>query len=212
MSVYLSEDEQLDAIKKWWNQYGHLVLSVVAGIMMIVVGSQWWQRHQNNIAQSASTAYEQMITSVATHDDATARVGAESILGNFPKTPYAEMSDLLLARYDVEKADYESALKHLNNVIENGKTKSIQQIARVRSAKILLAQKKPAEGRQLLETVVDPSFNAMILEAKGDCYLAEGDKAKARAAYEEAFKAMPAESTSKNLLQIKINDLPGATT
>ena len=208
--VYLSEDEQLEAIKKWWNRYGNVVLTVITGIMLLLLADQWWERHKTNIAQSASTAYEQLLGNVASQDEPSSRISADSIIEKFPGTPYAEMSHLIAARFDVQQGDYPAALSHLNNVVENGKTKAIKQIARVRSAKILLVQKKPADALKILDVVEDKSFQALISNVKGDCYLALNEKAKARAAYQEALKLMPEDSGPRNLLQIKINDLPGA--
>lgn len=211
MTVYLSEDEQIEAIKKWWARFGNAILTVIIIAMMGVLASQWWARRENNIAQSASTAYEQLLASVATHDEMTARISAESIIERFPGTTYADISQLMLARFDVEKSDFDKAQQHLNFVINNGKTKAIQQIARIRSAQIDLNQKKADEALKVLETVNDPSFQALISEARGDSYVALGDASKAKTAYQEAYKLIPPNTGAERLLQLKMNNIPGVS-
>ena len=209
MSIYLSEDEQIDAIKKFWNRYGNIISTFIMVLVLVIAGHQWWDRRQNMIAQSASATYEQVIVSLSTHDTSTARIAAETILTKFPNTVYAQMSDLLLARMDMDKHDSPAALKDLDGVIQHGKTTALQQIARIRTAKILLAQQKPEQALQTLAVVANSSFAAMTQEVQGDCYRALKDPAKARLAYQAALAATAQDAPIRVLLEMKLADLPG---
>ena len=60
MATYETEEEQLEALKKWWKENGRsILLGLLLGVL-IIAGWRGWQAYQANRAESASTLYEQM--------------------------------------------------------------------------------------------------------------------------------------------------------
>ena len=63
MAVYdLEEQEQLDELKTWWQQYGNLVTSGIVVLALIAVawqGWNWWQRSQSGQASTVFAAMQQ---------------------------------------------------------------------------------------------------------------------------------------------------------
>ena len=61
MNVYATEEEQVEALKKWWKQNGKSVLGgVLIGVAVIYGGKTWLQQHNRQI-EVASAEYEAMI-------------------------------------------------------------------------------------------------------------------------------------------------------
>ena len=60
MSTYQTEEEQVEAIKKWWKENGK---SVIGGIVLgfaIIGGWKGWQGYQQNQGEAASQVYDAM--------------------------------------------------------------------------------------------------------------------------------------------------------
>ena len=47
MTVYMTETEQWEAIKKWWQRHGHRISVALSVILLIVTGYQYWNWHQD---------------------------------------------------------------------------------------------------------------------------------------------------------------------
>ena len=61
MDVYNTEEEQVEAIKKWWNENGK---SIIAGIIIGVIAIFGWRSYENHTAMQAKAAsilYEQLL-------------------------------------------------------------------------------------------------------------------------------------------------------
>ena len=59
MDYDLEEQEQLAAIKAWWNQYGKLVIVTVVGGLLVVGGIRGWHYYRNTQAASAQGSRRQ---------------------------------------------------------------------------------------------------------------------------------------------------------
>ncbi|HEX6004662.1 MAG TPA: tetratricopeptide repeat protein, partial [Burkholderiales bacterium] len=47
MAYDLQEQEQLDAIKGWWEQYGRLVMIAVIACLVTIAAFQGWRYYQH---------------------------------------------------------------------------------------------------------------------------------------------------------------------
>jgi predicted negative regulator of RcsB-dependent stress response len=94
----LQEQEQLDALKAFWNQYGNLitwVLILVLGAFAAWNGWQYWQRDQ---AFKAGAMFDELERAAQAGDaDKAGRVFAD-LKERFPRTAYASRADLLAAK------------------------------------------------------------------------------------------------------------------
>lgn len=211
MTEYLTEQEQIQQLKTWLKQYG---LTVILGIVIaFIITSSWhyWQNYRARILQRASVTYDEMLMQRAQNNSAEALIKAKKIIDQYPKTPYADMAALLLARNDVLKKDYPDAVKQLNWVIDHSDNRSLRQIARIRIARILIAQKKPADAVKLLSYSDDDNFIGLVDEVRGDAYLASNQPTAARNAYQLALKEIPNADITRPILQMKFDNLATAT-
>jgi len=180
---------------------------VIAGLVIglaTVIGLRMWTDARNSEAEAASQQYEQLLGLVEQGDSAQAEQIAGTLLTEYSSTPYASLAKLMLARLKVEQGDLVAAATFLRQVMDNTRQEEIRQIARLRLARVLLADGKADEAL----SVIEGSGSAVVLAdseiIKGDIYLAQGKRTEARAAYERAM-ALGAEN--QRLLQMKLDDL-----
>lgn len=207
MTDYLTEQEQVQLLKNWIKQYGPTILAGILIAVAITTGWRYWQNYQNKILLHASGTYDEMLAARAQGNPNKSEIQANKLLTHYPKTPYAQIAAFMNARDETLKKNYPAAIKQLNWVIDHARTNSIKQIARIRIARILIADKKPQEALDLLNKVDDKTFNGMIAEVKGDAYLALNNPASAKMTYELALKELPNAETNRPILQMKYDNL-----
>jgi predicted negative regulator of RcsB-dependent stress response len=124
---------------------------------------------------------------------------------HYSNTPYATMAALLWAREAVAKQQYDDAFLKLQWAYQNSQVPAFRQIARLRAARVLLAQKQYQKALKVLKTVEDKTYLPVIENIKGDIFVAEGNDKAARAAYQQAKVGFTALGAMDPLLQIKLN-------
>jgi len=139
-----------------------------------------------------------------------AELGRE-IIGRYPTTTYAVLTSLTMAQQAVDRADLNGAAAQLQWAMEHSKLPELKQLARVRLARVLVAQGKPQQALQQLTNGM-ASFDAMVEEVKGDAYLALGKRADAYSAYSKALKGYAKVPEKQQLLRMKLDDLADAGT
>ncbi|MGV8837174.1 YfgM family protein [Cellvibrio sp.] len=61
MSVHLSEEEQLEVLKRWWKDYGKTVIATIVIAVVAYFGYTAWQDQKRQKAEKASEVYEQLL-------------------------------------------------------------------------------------------------------------------------------------------------------
>lgn len=186
---YISEKEQLESLRKWWNEHGKLI--AIAIVIGLCGGFLWkyWRNVEVRYAENAAMLYQSVLNADAKNDTVTAQGGAKILMERYTHSPYASMAALLSAKESIVKNDLSAALTDLQWVIHHSKQKRLQQMARLDAARILLSQQKPALAMQQLKTVDDKSFQPLIDWVTGDINAAEGNKIAADTAYRKAKNA-----------------------
>ena len=207
--VYMSDKEQAQVIKDWLKKYAP---SIIIGIALAFGGSYgWrtWQQHRTETSQQASILFEQMRESFVNNQIQQFQLTANELMEDYPKTPYATLAALQLADQAVQQGNLEDALKNLQWVVAYSNKKSLQEIAKMRAARVLLAQNKPQDALKLLQTMDDSAFLPEVALIKGDSYLALGDKTAARNAYQNSLNTLPPNAVIRPLVQMKFDQLAG---
>jgi len=201
-----TEEQQIDAIKKWWREnYKMVVVAAVLGIGSIV-GVQTWKQQKLVNAQTASIEFDRISQMVTQQSDSQIKVRVESMMNDFGDSPYASLSVLLEVKKLVDSGDLNSAAEKLNWVIDNTPNSSLRHIARLDLATVLSAQGKHEVALKLLDVEQD-KFKPGYLELKGDILVSMGRKNDAKIAYDEALQAYATIGARAQLLQLKRNDL-----
>lgn len=209
MALYeKSEEEQAEAIKKWWKENGISVLAGVAIGVSLLIGWRWWQDYTELQAQTASMTYENMLSHLQQKQIAQAEEIAGLLLKNHSNSSYAVLAQLHLANQDLTQQDIESSHARLQWVIENSSLSQLTHIARLRKAKLFLSQDKISEAKSLIEAVpATGKFQAAYAELRGDIAVAEGLTEVARSAYKEALDTEALSYTHRQWVEMKLDDL-----
>jgi len=208
MATYETEEEQVEAIKKWWKENG---ISVFTGILLGVAllgGWRWWQTHTDQQAQLASGIYEQVLFSLENKQAKQARDLAGQLLSDYSGSPYAVLAVLNLARQDLDDGDIDSSHARLQWVIDqNGDLSELTHIARLRKARLFLSQQKLSEAKTLIEGISTSKFKGAYAELRGDIALAQGQIDAARTAYIEALDNQDLSPQHQDWIQLKRDNL-----
>ncbi|MEO8400606.1 MAG: tetratricopeptide repeat protein [Gammaproteobacteria bacterium] len=207
MTEYLTEQEQVQQLKNWIKQYGLTILIGILLALAITTGWRYWQNYRNKILSHASIVYDEMLTLRAQNNTDGASVQAKKLVSHYPRTPYAQMAALMLARDAVLKKNYPESINQLTWVLNHSKEQSIREIARIRLARILITQKKPDAALDFLKKVDDKSFVGLIDEVRGDAYIARNEANAARKAYQLALAEIPNAEITRPILQMKYDNL-----
>ncbi|MBX3651550.1 MAG: tetratricopeptide repeat protein [Burkholderiales bacterium] len=211
MALDLEEQEQLAAIKSWWSQYGRLVVVTVVGSLLAVGGVRGWHYYQSSQSGAAVTLFAQQQAAERASDHKRVRdIGAE-IIDRYGSTAYATLAALSAAKSDFDTGDLASAKTRLQWVIDKAKEEEARDVARLRLARILHDEKKTDEALKLLEAKHADSFAGLYSDLKGDLLFTQGKREEARAAYQLALDRSDAGSPMRQIIQLKLDAVGGAS-
>jgi predicted negative regulator of RcsB-dependent stress response len=208
--VSSTDDEQLVAVKDWWQRNGKPLVTGGLLALIVVLGWQAWQKYQSNQSQGASALYQQLLeTALTPSGQADAGRVAEiagKLKSDFGGTPYAQYGSLFVAKVAVDTGKLDDAAAELKAVTDKPATPTLGEIARQRLARVLAAQNKPEDALKLLDGQADKAFLAAREELRGDLLVQLGRTDDAHAAYQKA-KAALSEEAAVGGLQMKLDDL-----
>lgn len=206
MSAYQTEEEQVEAIKKWWKDNGK---SVIGGIVLgfaIIGGWQGWQGYQRNQGEAASAYFDAMRQAVRTGQDDKAIDDAKRLIGEYGGSAYASFAALELARLSYARGEKAAARNHLQWVADSAPDPSIAEVARLRLGRLLLDMSELDALQALLAQPPMPAFAGEFSVLQGDLERARGNDDAAREAYQAALlKGVEDEG----LLRMKLVDVGG---
>jgi predicted negative regulator of RcsB-dependent stress response len=203
---YLTDDEQLEAVKRAFTEYAPWILG---GVVLGVggwFGYQYYISHQNTVALRAAGQFSQMTNALQMNDGKKSTELAQGIIKDFPTSPYADQAQLTLARIDVDSGKPADAIAPLTQVMNNSKDGELKQVARLRLARVLIDQGKPDDAIKTLTEGTPGSFAGRYHEVRGDALYAKKDFAGATAEYTQALGTSDGGADSA-LLQLKLADL-----
>jgi predicted negative regulator of RcsB-dependent stress response len=204
---YLSEAEQWERFKAWLRSYTPWILGGVVVALAGLAGWNWWQDRQTRIGTGASVRYEQMTDALQKNDPTRAKAIAAELEKEFPDSPYVDQAHLFEARLAVEANDLPKADSLLRGIMDRTKDEQLALVARLRLARVQLAQNKPDDALATLSSKPAGAFEARFHEVRGDIYFAKGNKPEALKEYLAALAGSDARSVDTQSLQLKINDL-----
>jgi predicted negative regulator of RcsB-dependent stress response len=202
---YLSESERWEWIKAQVRENAASTILTVAVVVGAVFAYNWWQGHQDAGRLDAGAKYTQMSQALEGGD----RTKALLLLGELERdhagSPYTDQARLLAARLYVTGNDLEHAASELSTVAEHSKDHELALLARLRLARVQIAQGKPEAALASLGGVEPGAYAGRYHEVRGDAYFAKGDKAAALSEYKSAQG-----QDNDPLLGLKIADLSAA--
>lgn len=200
----LEEQEQLDQIKHFWNQYGNLitwVLIAVFGSLAAWNGWNYWQRSQS--AKAAALFDEVERAALARDTDRIERALAE-MKERFGGTTYAAQSALLAGKALAQANKPDSARAALTWVAEKSSDEGYQAVGRLRLAGLDLDAKAYDQALKTLSATVPPAFEPLVADRRGDVFMAQGKPDEAKAQYQTAWRTMGERAEYRRLVEVKL--------
>ena len=211
MEGYRTDEEQIEHLKKWWNENGKSIIGGIAIGLIAIFGWRGWQDHLVTQGEKASDLYEQLAADdrqkkvTPTQKDSKTDTGAitKQLNQDYKSTPYSTFSSLLLAREAVENNDIAAAKTHLQWVLDNTDSDEFKHLARLRLARLLLEEGDKDAALSLIEKIDTGKFAPNYHELRGDILLQQGDSKAAQDAYTQALSIRG----NQPVVQMKLDDL-----
>lgn len=184
-----TEQEQIDALKAWWKQYGNAVTWLMIVVLSLFVAWKGWGVYQTKQAAQASVLFEELQKAIKEKDQAKVLRIAADVQVKYPSTNYAQMISMLAAKSAFDQNDLAAAKNQLMWVKENGKTVEFKTLAKIRLAGVLLDEKAFDDALKLLAGEFPAEFVSSMADRKGDILVAQNKFEEARTAYQVALKA-----------------------
>ncbi|MEQ1529007.1 MAG: tetratricopeptide repeat protein [Methylococcales bacterium] len=205
MEIYETEEEQLEALKRWWKENGQAtIVGLLVGIGFIL-GWDYWQNYKKDRLAEASGIYEQLLKADEAGNKESAAKLAEHIQEQYKDTEYAIYSELFEANLKIQQNDLAAAKQILKDLAAKA-DKNLSNIAKIRLVRLMLATGEYEQGLQLVNEAsaqATSSFSGNYDELVGDLYVALDRLDEARTSYESAIR----NNHQSPLLQFKLDDL-----
>ncbi len=210
MALDHEEQEQLAALKGWWQEHGNLVVTVLVAVALAAAGWRGWNWYQTKKSLEASTLYEMLTRAVQAGDPKTMRDASGALAEDYPRTLYASMGALVSARYYFDHRELKDAKAQLEWVIERSRSDDLKDLARLRLAAILLDEKAYDEALKQLDAEHGDAYAAQYAAMRGDVLVAKRQAKEAKAAYQVALdKAGKGDSAFRESVRIRLEALGG---
>jgi predicted negative regulator of RcsB-dependent stress response len=203
----LEQQEQIDAIKTWWERFGTLVTVVVLVIAVVVASYNGWRWYQAKQTEAAAVLYLAVQEGLQTNNPTRVREASVQLIEKYPGTGYAVLAALIAARLDFDGGDSKSARVRLEWAIANARQDEFKDLARLRLAAVLIDDRDLIAALRVLDAKHSNAFDALFLDLRGDVLFAQGDAPAARNAYQSSLDKLEVQSPYRNLVQLKLDAL-----
>jgi len=203
---YLTEDEELERIKRIIaGNWVWVAAGVVLGAIL-VFGYRYYDSHQNERGLRAAAQFDDMTEAVQANEIGKARQIAAALIRDFPASPYADQAQLVLAKLSVDAAKPADAVGPLTEVMNQSKDSELRHVARLRLARVLIDEGKPDDAIGILGGDTPGAFAGLYHAVRGDAFYAKKDTKDALTEYRAALEGGSGGADAA-LLQLKIADL-----
>ncbi len=218
MALDAAEEENIEAIKKWWHENWKQLALLVVIVFPSYFGWQLWQNSQATEAETASDLYEEVLTlaisepGVPVTEQESLRILDlfELLKADYPSSVYALYGALFAAQQSVNANDLGAAEESLQWMLDNRQDSLFSRTdegliltANLRLGRVILAKGESERALNLVNSIDPKTFEAGFAELRGDIYATMGRIVDARDAYIAAQEA----GSNTNGLRMKLDDL-----
>lgn len=216
MADYLTDEEQVDRLKRLIKKYGGSVLTGILLALIAYFGWSYWQKKQQSEQAILSAQYQKLVdagkSASANPTDTAARTKflaeANQLVKANADSPYAFQTLLLQAKVAADREDYAAAEKALTSAVSAPiDDQGLQQLAYLRLARVQFQLGKNDAAQASLKKVTDAAFIPSAFELQGDILVQKNDVVGAKKAYQQAWDALAKRLELRQLLKVKMEAL-----
>ena len=201
MSEYLSDEEQVERLKNWWNENGTFFVVGLLASILAIGGWNYYGSYKNEIGEQSSQSYRDYLELEVDNRSGAAEKLAQEFSGS-------AVHILLLLDQAEEKisgGDISGAESLLIEAVDGSNDNLLLDLSRIRLAKVQYQLKKSKEALGTLQKIKSKGYLSWALEIKGDIHVDLGELELAHQSYEAASKELE-EGVNRPLLKLKLNN------
>jgi predicted negative regulator of RcsB-dependent stress response len=189
---YSTEEEQVEALRRWWDENGRSTIIAIVVALSAGFGWQAWKSYDQKSMESASNIYQTMLQSMSVEnatpiENAVTADLAVRLKDEHQGSSYAQFAALQLASMAVAEDNLPEAESQLRWVLSRAdKGGDIAQVTELRLARVLAASGQAEQALDVLQQAGSVSYSASYALARGDVLLQLGRTEEARDAYTDA--------------------------
>lgn len=211
-SLDLQEQEQVDALKAFWKQYGNLITWVLTLALAAFAAWNGWQWYERDQAAKAGAIYDELERAAQAGDAQRAARAFDDLRDRHGGSTFAAHGALLLAMVQHDQGQPDAARASLGWVVDKSGDPALRAVARLRLAALLIDAGELDAALQQIAAVTEPGFEALAADRRGDALMAQGKAAEARAAWQAAWAAMDEQLDYRRLVEAKLAAIGAAPT
>jgi predicted negative regulator of RcsB-dependent stress response len=204
VEIYENENDQVDAIKRFFAENGKaLAVGVILGVGALI-GWRYWNSHQTESARSASLSYQTVVSSLSAGKAENLSAAEKFAADN--KNTYGALASMELAQQFVDQNQLEKAAAQLQQGLAATSDENLNAVITLRLARVQVQLKQADTALKTLDSVKGEGWAAIVADLRGEALLSKGDKQGARSAWEAGVKSNASPALSE-MMQMKINNL-----
>ncbi|MBS3996962.1 MAG: tetratricopeptide repeat protein [Hydrogenophaga sp.] len=208
----LEEQEQLDQIKHFWNQYGNLITWVLIAVFGSVAAWNGWNYWQRSQAVKAAALYDEIERAAVARDADRIERALADMKDRFGGTTFAAQGALLASKTLYEAGKVDGSRAALSWVADKSSDESYRAVGRLRLASLDIEAQSYDQAMKTLSASVPKSFEPLVADRRGDVLMAQGKTDDARQQYELAWRTMGERAEYRQLVGVKLASLGVDTT
>ena len=197
MAEHLSEEEQLENLKKWWRNYGVVAITVVSISVGSYFGLNFYKENERIRSEESSSKYQDMMDICIISSDKKISATqlkliqklASELKSSDDGSQYSIYSALLMAKLHVEKNNLDLAAEELNWALSRSQD-DLAPIIKLRLARVEASRGNIDLALSMINQNPPKVMTSAYHEAKGDFYLLKEDKVTAYDHYSLALSQL----------------------
>ncbi|HMR69878.1 MAG TPA: tetratricopeptide repeat protein, partial [Rubrivivax sp.] len=137
-SLDLQEQEQVDALKAFWKQYGNLITWVLTLALAAFAAWNGWQWYERDQAAKAGAIYDELDRAVQAGDAQRAARAFGDLRDRHAGRTFAAHGALLVAKLQADEGQADAARASLAWVVGEAGDEALRAVARLRLAGLLI--------------------------------------------------------------------------
>ena len=202
---YETEEQQVDAIKKWWSDNGTML---VVGAVIGLAGLWGWRYYGETVSTSqeqASTEFAQVLAKYDAKGEEHSTTEMQTFIADNEGNSYATLAAMLLAKEAVQAGDFALAKTQLTDLLASNEYAPLNPVIELRLARVNAELGDYDAALTTLNNITEEGFLVKANQSKGAVYLKQGNIESARASFQAAVDA--SEGRVDPILQLQLDDL-----